>query len=134
MKRFIIFMNLIVVSMILANDVNYYFVSPRSTFDTFINAVREKNKDLALLCFSVKLRNDIAREWENEALPDSIWYEITAGETGIGEAVIDVTMWDDISDRKVYERIWFVPEADGWKIVFEPPSGNDRGSKDTTKE
>ncbi|OGC42665.1 hypothetical protein A2Y85_06215 [candidate division WOR-3 bacterium RBG_13_43_14] len=134
MKRTILCLMVIAASLILANDKNNDFVSPKVTFDTFINAVRERNMDLALLCFSTEIRNDIAAEWKNEDLPDSIWYEITAEETGTDEAVIEVTMWDDISDRKVNERIWFVPEEDGWKIVFEPPSGDDRGGFDTTKE
>src|SRR4030042_6039147 len=107
MKRTILCLMVIAASLILANDKNNDFVSPKVTFDTFINAVRERNMDLALLCFSTEIRNDIAAEWKNEDLPDSIWYEITAEETGTDEAVIEVTMWEDISARNFNKRIWF---------------------------
>ncbi len=134
MKRITIFLTMTAIVLIFANDIGDRFASPRNTFDTFINAVREKNKDLALLCFSIKVRNDIAQEWENEELPDSIWYEITAEETSVDEAMIEVTLWDDISERKVHEKIWFVPEEDGWKLVFERPASEARGFIDSTEK
>ena len=134
MKHKIILASIIIISLLAADGIVERFASPRSTFDTFINAVLEKNKDLALLCFSVTIRNDIAQEWRDEEMPDSIWYEITAEDIGEKEAAIDVTMWDDITDRDVNEKLWFVLEEDGWKIVFDRPSDLDRGGGDTTAE
>lgn len=129
----IISFSLLFISLLIANDISDRFATPRSTFDTFIDAVLDKDKDLALLCFSVTIRNEIAQEWEDEELPDSIWYEITSEEIDEDAAVIEVTMWDDLTDREVDEMLWFVLEEDGWKIVFEPPDQS-RGSIDTTEK
>ena len=123
MKRYVILMFLVCTVMLVAGDVPVDISTPRATFDTFINAALNKDKDLCVYCAAQPLKREIADEWEDMEVPEELDYEIIDEEIkgNIARLTVEARIVMEGDEERATEDFWLIKEEDGWKICDGPP-------------
>jgi hypothetical protein len=94
------------------------FSSPEATFNTFVEAILDRDQDLAIQCFSIEMEAELSEGWEEEELPDSVAYEVIDDYYEDDYAELDIRIWDDIAQEEIVETFYFILEDDGWKMTW----------------
>lgn len=105
------FLNIAILFLIVTQCSSGNFNSPRATLETFFRAIRARNKNLCVSCFSKKDQQEIISNWDDAQIPDDFEYNIL--DEDIGRAAASITVEIITDDSKETENIWFIKELDG---------------------
>lgn len=100
------------------NNVVADYSSPEATFSTFVDAILQRDQELAIKCFSIDLEAELSEGWEEDELPDSVAFEVVDEYFEEDYAELEIRIWDNIAQEELVETFYFVLEDEGWKMTW----------------